>query len=334
MGGADGPVLAGAFAGVDRDAVSTAATSHAPSLPSGPVAGLFPGQGSQAPGMRDMVAELAPELLAQCLELVGDDPFLRVAESTRYAQPAIFCASVASWIGFEQSIAHGEIDGAWRPTVFAGHSLGELAALVAAGSLSPQAALRLAVRRGALMAESGERDGGGGLVALLGAGEEQCEQLAAAHGATIANDNAPGQLVLAGSKERLGELVRGARELGVRAIALDVAGAFHSPAMAAAVEPFRDVLDEVEVSTPREVVISCASAQPIKDVRSELAQAIVRPVRWRETMLRLAEHGASEFLDLGPGKVLAGLVVRNLPGTHGVQVATLSASAGSVDVAA
>lgn len=298
------------------------------------MAGLFPGQGSQTPAMRDSVAELAPQLLAQCIGLVGEDPFPLVAESTRFAQPAIFCASVAAWIALRAAIDSGNLDASWEPSLFAGHSLGEIAALVAAGSIAAETGLVLAVRRGELMARAGERDGGGGLVALLGAGEEQVGLLAEAHDASIANDNAPGQVVLAGSREALRELVSHAREIGVRAILLDVAGAFHSPAMAPAVEPFRDLLDTVEISTPRVPVISCSSAQPITDVRGELAQAIVRPVRWRPTMLRLFEQGVGEFVDLGPGKVLSGMVGRNLQDRRGVEVASLIAGSRSVEVAA
>jgi [acyl-carrier-protein] S-malonyltransferase len=329
MGGAFAYALAGCPPALDRDLVPTV-HSH----PCGPVAGLFPGQGSQVPDMREAVARLAPELLAQCLELVGEDPFSRASQSTRFAQPAIFCASVASWMAVQQAVEAGELDAAWLPSVFAGHSLGEIAALVASESITAQTGLALAVRRGELMARAGEHDGGGGLIALLGASREQCDELAAQHEASLANDNAPGQLVLAGSRERLRELVSVARASGLRAIALDVAGAFHSQAMASAVEPFRDLLDGVEVSTPRVPVISCASAKPIVDVRTELAQGIVRPVRWRETMLRLADDGALEFLDMGPGKVLAGLVGRNLPQTTGIQAAELVAASGSVEVAA
>ena len=284
--------------------------------------------------MRDAVAELAPQLLARCVELVGEDPFPRVAESTRFAQPAIFCASVASWIALRAAIDSGDLDRAWEPSVLAGHSLGEIAALVAAESITAQTGLLLAAARGRLMAQAGERDGGGGLVALLGAGEEQVHELAGAHDACLANDNAPGQVVLAGSREALRELVGHAREIGVRAILLDVAGAFHSPAMAPAVEPFRDLVDTVEISTPRVPVISCASARPIADVRSELAQGIVSPVRWRPTMLALFERGAREFVDLGPGKVLAGLVRRNLDDRRGVEAGSLVAAGRSVEVAA
>src|SRR3954454_21500261 len=144
-----------------------------------PTAILFPGQGSQAPGMRDLVAQHAPELL----ERLGDESFDRVGESTRFAQPAIFCASLAGWRAVDA-----------EPLAMAGHSLGELTALVAAGALDPFDGLQLVVLRGRLMADAG----GGTMLALLGAEPEQADALAAAHGVTVANDNAPGQLVLSG----------------------------------------------------------------------------------------------------------------------------------------
>lgn len=277
--------------------------------------------------MRDAVAEIAPQLLERCLTLMGEDPFERVGQSTRYAQPAIFCASVACWISFEQAIASGELDASWRPSLFAGHSLGEIAALVAAGAIDADIGLELAVLRGALMADSGERDGDGGLVALLGAQQAQCDRLAKDHGVCLANDNAPGQTVLAGASERLRALAAAAREQGLRAIMLDVAGAFHSPAMAAAVEPFESALQQARIQASAAPVISCASASVMTDVRAELARAVIRPVRWRETMLALSREGAVEFLDFGPGKVLAGLVRRNLDGARGLQAAEIIASA-------
>lgn len=304
------------------------------SRPEGPVAGLFPGQGSQVEGMRDAVAEITPELLERCLTLMGEDPFERVGESTRYAQPAIFCASVASWIRFERAIASGELDASWRPSLFAGHSLGEIAALVAAGAIDAECGLELAVLRGALMADSGERDGDGGLVALLGAKQAQCDRLARDHGLCVANDNAPGQIVLAGSTGRLRALAAAAREQGLRAIMLDVAGAFHSPAMAAAVKPFEDAVQKARIQAPAVPVISCSSASEMTDVRAELALAVVRPVRWRETMLTLSREGAVEFLDLGPGRVLAGLVRRNLEGARGLQATEILASKEGVELAA
>ncbi len=253
--------------------------------------------------MRERVARAVPALLAECVALVGEDPFERIGESTRFAQPAIFCASIAGW---------RERAACVRPIALAGHSLGELSALVAAGSLAQSDGLRLAVRRGELMALSsaGREEG---MLALLGASEELVASLAAAHGLALANHNAPGQAVLAGASERLRAARAAARSQGARAILLDVAGAFHSASMAAAVGPFRAELDRVQISPPAIPVISAASARPFVDVRAELAEAIVRPVRWRATMLTLAELGAEEFVDFGPGEVLARLVARNLP---------------------
>jgi [acyl-carrier-protein] S-malonyltransferase len=269
---------------------------------SGVTAGLFPGQGSHTGDLRAQVERDAPELLDLCLELVGDDPFARVAQSTRFAQPAIFCASVASWSRLRAHV---------RPIALAGHSLGELSALVAAEALDPADGLTLAVRRGELMAAAG--DGEEGMLALLGGEEDLPARLAESHGVVVANDNAPGQVVLAGRLDRLREASRAARELRVRALVLDVAGAFHSPAMAGAVEPFSAQLQRVRLREPAVPVICGWSARPFADIRAELAAAIVQPVRWRATMLALAELGADEFVDFGPGNVLAKLVRRNLP---------------------
>lgn len=256
---------------------------------------LFPGQGSQTPEMRDLVAA-TPGLLEACIELVGEDPFPRVEESTRFAQPAIFCASMAAWSRLEVA-----------PRAGAGHSLGELAALTAAGVFSPEDALRLVVTRGKLMAGA---DDAGSMLALVGGEPSDAAEIAAELDVTVANDNAPGQVVLSGRRDRLAQAEDAARERGIRALPLDVAGAFHSPSMAPAVEPFRAALEDVEVGEPRFEVFSCASAKPFGDVREELAGALVRPVRWRETVLALREAGVESYVDVGPGKVLARLMKR------------------------
>src|ERR1700753_3776555 len=124
-----------------------------------PTALLFPGQGRQTPDMREQVARVRPDLLKLAIEVVGDDPFLRVDDGTAYAQPAIFCASIAGWCQMG------------RPTYefTAGHSLGELGALVAAGVLNERAGLELVALRGRLMQRAGETAGDGGMIALLGA---------------------------------------------------------------------------------------------------------------------------------------------------------------------
>jgi malonyl CoA-acyl carrier protein transacylase len=252
--------------------------------------------------MRDRVAADAPDLLERCLDLVGTDPFPRAAESTRYAQPAIFCASVAGWRTLD-----GEVRG--DVVAVAGHSLGELAALVAAEALDAQTALELVVLRGALMADAG----GGTMLALLGADEETAEALAHRHGVAVANFNAPGQVVLSGAPDALDAAAADARAHGVKALELGVAGAFHSPAMEPAVAPFAAALAEVDFAAPALTVISCATGEPMADPRAELAAALTRPVRWTATMRTLHGLGADAFVDAGPGKVLAKLVKRNAP---------------------
>ena len=260
---------------------------------------LFPGQGSQTPDMRDLVAERTPELLARATELVGEDPFARVEESTRFAQPAIFCASAAGW----DALDVGE------PVAAAGHSLGELGALAAAGVLDRDDALRLVVLRGRLMAEADDR---GSMLALLGGSPEDAAAIARQCEVTVANDNAPGQVVLSGERAKLAEAEEAAREYGVRALPIEVAGAFHSPSMQPAVAPFRAALDEVELHAARFPVYSGATAARFTDPRAELTAALTRPVRWRETFRAVLDDGADDFVEVGPGNVLTKLAKRIL----------------------
>jgi len=195
------------------------------------------------------------------------------------------------------------------------------------GALEVNAAMELVLERGKVMSAATA----GGMAAVLGLEpndvRDVCRQAAKQTGevVVVANDNAPGQVVLAGPIVRLRAACGQARERGARAIVLDVAGAFHSPAMAGAVEPFRAELDRVELREPAIPVISGSTARPFADVRAELAAAIVRPVRWRATMLALARLGAEAFVDVGPGEVLARLVRRNLPDARVLDPRLLSA---------
>ena len=266
---------------------------------------LFPGQGSQTAEMRDTVASVRPDLLELAADVVGADPFARVDDGTMFAQPAIFCASLAGWE------ALGRPPGAFM----AGHSLGELGALVAAGVLAEADGLRLVALRGRLMQESGERAGDGGMVALLGAdAAERAGELATAHGLAVANDNSPQQVVLSGPRAALPTVAEAAGEAGLRAMILPVTGAFHSPMMAAAVAPFAAALTETEIAPPAGgvTVISAVTAAPFDDVRMRLIEALTGPVRWREVMLALHERGAERFVEVGPGRVLTGLAKRTL----------------------
>lgn len=264
---------------------------------------LFPGQGSHSPDMRDTVARVRPELLEQVLRRVGEDPFLRAQESTRFAQPAIFCASLAGWAEMGQPAGD----------MMAGHSLGELTALVAAGAISEPDGLELVAVRGELMARAGE----GGMLALLGPGAaESASKLAATHGLSVANDNCPTQVVLSGPIGALPAAAQDAAERRLRTMDLPVSGAFHSPMMAAAVPQFAAALAGVDIKSPRVPVLSAVTAQPFDDVPRLLAEALTKPVRWRETMLEAQRLGAERFVEVGPGRVLTGLVKRTLSGVE------------------
>jgi malonyl CoA-acyl carrier protein transacylase len=275
---------------------------------------LFPGQGSSVVGTEALVAEFCGELAEQCRAAVGDDLFARAGESTRFAQPAIFLASLAGWRSLD----------APEPLAFAGHSLGELSALAAAGVMDAHDALELVILRGALMAEAAERAVDGGMLAVLKGTVEQAQQLADAHGVTVANDNAPGQVVLSGRAGKLKEAAIGARAIGVRAIVLDVAGAFHSPDMASACPLFRRALGRVDLHEPTAPVISGVTAQPFEDVRGQLAAALTRPVRWRETMQTIYAIGVRRYVDVGPDRVLAKLVGRNVSECETITIDELS----------
>lgn len=267
-----------------------------------PTAVLFPGQGSALAGAKELAERHCPDLYERCVLALDVDPFESAAESTAFAQPAIFLASIAGW----RSLADAEL----QPCAFAGHSLGELSALTAAGVLAETDALDLVVLRARLMADAG---GDGGMLALLKGALEDADELARAHGLTIANDNAAGQTVLSGPRGALRDAAVEARRRGLRAIALDVAGAFHSPAMAPAVEPFKRAVREVRLSAPSAPVFSGMTARRFRNVPVELAGALCAPVRWRETQVSLGRIGADTFIDAGPDEVLARLTERNLP---------------------
>jgi [acyl-carrier-protein] S-malonyltransferase len=261
------------------------------------VAILFPGQGSQSAGMDAGLRD--DPLMVRGLELLGFDPFARLDEGTRYQQPALFLCSVIAW----------ERSGIADPVAAAGHSLGEYAALVAAGAIDFDAAVRLVALRGDAMARAGEAPGGeGSMVAVLGEDDEAVHAAAREHGLTVANDNAPGQLVLSGPIAGIEAVEAGP----LRTRRLYVSGAFHSPLMAPAAEELAAALEEVEVREPRFPVLSNGTAAPFEDVRAELVENLLSPVRWRETVLALRDRGAEDFVELGPGRVLSGLVKRIL----------------------
>ena len=272
------------------------------------IALLFPGQGSQTDEMRDSVERHRPDLLEQVLDEAGPDVFERAGDGTRWAQPAIFCAALAGW---------EQLRGRVEPDLMAGHSLGEIGALVAAEALSAEDGLRLVTARGRLMQEAAEQTGDGGMIAVRARGDRApIHQVAEAAGLSVANDNAPDQLVLSGATTALDEAEAALAERKVRAKRLPVAGAFHSPLMEPAVQPFRALVDEAEVSEPNVPVFSCVTAEPFDDVRLRLVEAITSPVRWLEVMRALESRGAGRFVETGPGRVLTNLVRKSLDGVE------------------
>ena len=278
---------------------------------------LFPGQGSQTDGMRDHVERSRPDLLELVEAELGADPFARVTEGTHFAQPAIFCASLAGW---------ERLAGALEPDVAAGHSLGEVAALVAAGALDAADGLRLVIVRGRLMQEAGDRTQGGGMLAILSGAREAAGPLAERHGLVVANDNAPEQVVLSGDLAAIDAALAEAKGQGLRTMKLPVAGAFHSPAMAYARPEFEAALRRVKWSAPRFSVLSGVTSEPFDDVPARLLDALTSPVRWREVLLALAERGVTRTVETGPGKVLSGLVRRTLPGVEALGLEALEAA--------
>jgi [acyl-carrier-protein] S-malonyltransferase len=272
------------------------------------IALLFPGQGSQTAGMRADVERHRPDLLEQALREVGPDLFERAGEGTRWAQPAIFCAALAGWEQLRDRV---------EPDLMAGHSLGEISALVAADAISAEDGLRLVSARGRLMQEAAEQTGDGGMMAVRARGDRgPIEEVAQSAGLSLANDNAPDQLVLSGTTAALDSGEEELRERGVRAKRLPVAGAFHSPLMAPAVEPFRALVAETELHEPRVPVFSCVTAEPFDDIAARLVEAITSPVRWLEVMRALESRGATHFVETGPGRVLTNLVRKSLEGVE------------------
>jgi [acyl-carrier-protein] S-malonyltransferase len=290
------------------------------------VAFVFPGQGSQAPGMGLDFAEFdeaAADLYQWASACLGWDlaETLRMASpdelrQTYIAQPAIFCVSVAALRALEAA-------GVPRPAYVAGHSLGEFSALVAAGALSFEAGLLLVARRAEAMQRAADARPGS-MSSVLGLSAEGVEMAveATAQGQVlaVANDNAPGNVVVSGEWTALERLPAAAKELGAkRVVPLNVGGAFHSPLMAPAVEVFEPHLAAAPLRNPAIPVVANATAEPVSDadeLRRLLARQLTGRVRWTESVRRMAALGVDTFIEVGPGTVLSGLIKRTVEGTR------------------
>lgn len=279
---------------------------------------LFPGQGAQQVGMgRDLydafpearaIFEEADDALGRSLSQIifdGPDETLRETVNT---QPAILVASLAAW---RAATVAGHPAVADQPLCTAGHSMGEYSALVAAGSLTVSEAVRLVAKRGELMQDAGEQNPGT-LAAVLGMDEADVAAVCAETGAEVCNLNATGQIVIGGTVPAVERAAALAEERGARRVVmLNVGGAFHSSLMTPAAEAMAPILAEAEIADPVIPVIGNVEAAPLQtaaDVRADLTAQIRRPVRWRDTVLQMHELGVERFVEMGPGKVLTGLV--------------------------
>lgn len=261
---------------------------------------MFPGQGSQQAGMEDVVREHRPDLWHALRRRLGADVFARVEDGTSFQQPAIYCASLALY----------EAHGCPAADAMTGHSLGEIAALTAAGALGADDGLELVCERARLMHRAGT-ESAGGLLAVIGP-RAAAKHLAVENELEIANENAPEQLVLAGAPPALERAQAEAPCMGLRSVRLNVSGAFHSSAMASAQAELARALAEVEIRRPRVPVYSGVTARPFEDVRVELVQALTGTVRWQATVTALHREGVRDFIEIGPGRVLTGLVRRTI----------------------
>ncbi len=284
------------------------------------VAVVFPGQGTQEPGMgAAWVDHPAWKVVEQAEAALGEPlaPLLLDASAddlarTRNAQLAVLCTSLVAW-----EAARPMVD---TVVAFAGHSLGQVTALIASGALDLDDGVRFAARRAELTQAAADAHPGR-MAALLGATPEQAEAACAAapDGAWVANDNAPGQIVIAGTPAGVETAVARAKELGVRrASSLNVGGAFHTPLMASARDGLVDTLRDVTFAAPSAPVVSNhdGAAYDGADTdgwRIRLARHVAVPVRWRTSMETLAGMGAAAFVEVGHGSMIAGVAKRTVP---------------------
>jgi [acyl-carrier-protein] S-malonyltransferase len=249
-----------------------------------------------------------------CFEGPEDD-----LQQTRNTQPAIAVTSLALLrVATDLNPALQE-----RPAFVAGHSLGEYAALVAAGSISFESAVRLLRARGEAMQTAGERNPGT-MAAVLGLDLSDCEEICRESGAEICNVNAPGQVVIGGRREAVVRALDYAKARGAaRVIPLSVSGAFHSSLMKSAADTMVHQVATASVDDPSLPVVANCSGAPIAtelDVRNELVDQICRPVQWSRTVDYLSEQGVTTFIEFGPGRVLTGIIKRMMRKSNCINV--------------
>ena len=276
---------------------------------------MFPGQGSQFPGMGKDLYEtnpLARELFEKADEILGfkitEIMFNGTAEElkqTKVTQPAIFLHSVITAICSPE----------FKPEMVAGHSLGEFSALTAAGALSFEDGLRLVAIRAQAMQKACEANPGT-MAAVLTLSADKVEQICAETEGTVvaANYNCDGQIVISGDSEAVANACEKMKEAGARrALGLPVGGAFHSPLMEPAAQELAEGIESVNFSAPVCPVYQNVTALPTSDpavIKTNLLAQLTAPVKWTQTVENMIADGADSFTECGPGKVLQGLVAK------------------------
>lgn len=280
---------------------------------------IFPGQGSQYVGMGKDLCEQFPEakkyfddadsVLGFALSKICFEGPEEELKQTKNTQPAIFLHSVALWNLLKRTDA----------SMVAGHSLGEYSALVAAGAISFPDAIKLVRLRGELMQKAGEENPGT-MAAIVGldatvVGEVTCKAYEVGI-VQAANFNSPGQIVISGSVIGVRKAMELAKERGAKlAKELVVSGAFHSPLMQSAKDSLKAALDAVTINDAKIPVYANVTAKPVQkanEIRNLLFEQVTSPVRWEETINNMSADGATKFIEIGPGKVLQGLVKRTV----------------------
>ena len=296
------------------------------------VAFLFPGQGAQTVGMGKDLYDAVPAAKAifdeadQALgfplsQLCFEGP-METLTQTINTQPAILTASVAAFEAARDALQAKGL----TPAYTAGHSLGEYSSLVAAGSMTFTDAVKLVRERGRLMQAAGdEREGA--MAAVMGMPEDQLQAICEANGVDMANLNSAEQIVISGSKEGIEAAQKAAEEGGARRVVpLTVSAAFHSSLMDPAVPGMRTALESASISAPTYPVIGNVTAQPLEtadEITDELARQIRSSVQWFRTVEYLRDNGVTMFVEIGPGKVLTGLVKRTFAEAEVMNIGTL-----------
>ena len=298
---------------------------------------LFSPQGSQVVGMGRDLAEhhaAAADVYRQADAVAGwavsqvawDGPAERLND-TRQTQPCLVATSLACLAAVRATAAEAGIE--LDPAFVAGHSVGEYAALAAAGAISVADAIRLVARRGQLMADAGVD---GGMAAVIGLDREAVSSalgaVASPVDVVVANDNAPGQVVISGTRDALLSAEEAMKAAGARrVIPLPVSGPFHSPWMAEVSDRLAAAFEEVAWSDANIPVVSNVTGEPVTDadrIRALLAEQVRSPVEWVRSVRRMVDDGVDTFVECGPGAALTGMVKRIAPEARTLNVADVA----------